>query len=479
MSSGMKRLHVINLLAAGLVTAILLASEFPTRAQLPPGPDLVLTKDDGGVTVTPGQTITYTLTYTSTGVISVSATGVVITETVPANTSLNQAGSNPAWVCVPNGNAGSTCTLEVGYVAPGQGGSRDFAVDVDPTLPAGTNVISNTAQIGDNGANGPDPNPGDNTAGSSTPVDAAPDLTLTKDGSLLPATVGQTTTYTMTVTNAGDQDATGVVVTDTVPAHTTFSQGSSSPGWSLPDRAPAGSVGTLAVGPLGAGITVTLDFAVDLDTTLPAGTSVITNTAQVGDDGANGSDPNPGNNAGSGSVPVKAGPDLTLTKSDGGLEVRTGETVTYTLTFANTGDQGATGVVITDTVPSNTTFNQGSSSPGWSLPDRAPAGSVGTLAVGPLGATITRTVDFAVDVNRVLPAGINAITNTAQIGDDGTKGPDPNPDGNSSSVSTSVAVAPAPTPVLTTAGFVLLLGLFVWIAAMGLRHRSASRAARK
>ena len=60
-------------------------------------------------------------------------------------------------------------------------------------------------------------------------------------------------------------------------------------------------------------------------------------------------------------TPVIAAPDLTLAKSDGGASVVPGGTISYTLTYANVGNQGATGVVITETVPANTTFDAGAS----------------------------------------------------------------------------------------------------------------------
>ena len=55
-----------------------------------------------------------------------------------------------------------------------------FAVTVDSPLPAGVTDIANSATVADDGANGPDPTPGDNTGGDTTPVVATPDLVLGK-----------------------------------------------------------------------------------------------------------------------------------------------------------------------------------------------------------------------------------------------------------------------------------------------------------
>jgi uncharacterized repeat protein (TIGR01451 family) len=124
-------------------------------------PDLQISKDDGGITVTPGNRITYTLTYTNSGGV---ATGVVITETVPANTSFNAA-SSLGWQQV---GATSQYTYPVGSVGPSQ--TITFVVAVNNPLPGGVSVITNTVQIGDNGANGADQDLSDNQDEETTPT---------------------------------------------------------------------------------------------------------------------------------------------------------------------------------------------------------------------------------------------------------------------------------------------------------------------
>ena len=75
-------------------------------------PDMQISKNDSGVSVVPGNTITYTLTFANVG--NQDATGVVITEMVPANTNFNNSASTSGWSCVPDNGAGNTCTLAVG-----------------------------------------------------------------------------------------------------------------------------------------------------------------------------------------------------------------------------------------------------------------------------------------------------------------------------------------------------------------------------
>ncbi len=163
-----------------------------------------------------------------------------------------------------------------------------------------------------------------------------------------------------------------------------------------------------------------------VDTPLPAGITQIANTASIGDDGSNGTDPIPANNSGSDTTPVMAQPDLTITKSDGGISTTPGGTVAYTLSYTNTGNQDATSVVITETVPLNSSFDT-SASGSWSCTPGGSAGSICTFSVGNLAAGINGSATFTVTVDTPLPAGVTQIANTAVIADDGGNGADPTP----------------------------------------------------
>jgi uncharacterized repeat protein (TIGR01451 family) len=405
--------------------------------------DLSITKSDGGASVAPGGTATYTLTYANVG--NRGATGVVLTETVPANSTFNSGASTAGWVCAPNGNAGSTCTLAVGALAAGGGNQNaTFAVTVTDPLPAGVSQISNTASVADDGGNGTDPTPGNNSGSDTTPVTGAADLSITKSDGGASVAPGGTATYTLTYANAGNRGATGVVLTETVPANSTFNSGASTAGWACSPDGNAGSTCTLAVGALAAGGgDSTATFAVTVTDPLPAGVSQISNTASIADDGVNGTDPTPGNNSGSDTTPVTGAVDLSITKSDGGASVAPGGTVSYTLTYANAGNRGATGVVLTETVPANSTFNSGASTAGWACAPDGNAGSTCTLAAGSLAAgSGDQTATFAVTVINPVPAGVTQISNTASIADDGANGTDPAPGNNSGSDTTPVTGAP-------------------------------------
>ena len=347
-------------------------------------PDLSLGMDDGAATATPGGTIIYTLAYANGS--GDPATGVVIIGTVPAHTSFDAAASSASWSCLPDNAPGSTCTVSVGALGAGASGSVSLAFDVVDPLPSGVIQVSASALIDDDHSGGADPTPANNSASDTTPVDAAPDLALAKDDGGISLTPGATVVYTLTYSNAGDQDAVGVVLSEVIPPGTVFSSTASAVGWScVPDGNP-GAACTYALGALAASGSGSVTFGVALAQTVPVGMAQIANTAQIADDGSNGSDPAPGDNSAVDTTPVIAAPDLALTKSDGAIAVGPGERITYTLGYANNGNQGAAGVVLTETVPAHTSFSASGSTAGWSCVPDATAGSLCTLALGTVAA---------------------------------------------------------------------------------------------
>ena len=413
----------------------------PTVTPVTAQPDLTLAKSDGGLSVTPGGTVAYSLSFANAG--NQGATGVALVETVPALTTFNAGASSPGWSCADGSPAGTPCTLAVGSLAGGgAAGSATFAVTVINPVPAGANEISNTATVGDDGANGADPTPGNNTAADTTPLDAQPDLTLTKSDGGATATPGGVVAYALSYTNAGNQGATGVALNETVPVHATFSAAGSTAGWSCADGSPAGTPCNLAVGALAGGGAGSATFAVTVISPVPAGANEISNTATVADDGANGADPTPADNTATDTTPLVAQPDLALTKSDGGITATPGSVIPYSLGYSNVGNQGATGVAIAEIVPPNSTFDAAGSTAGWSCADGSPAGTPCNFTVGALAGGGVGTAVFAVEVVAPLPLGVGVIVNQATVADDGANGADPNPGDNLATDSTPVTAAP-------------------------------------
>jgi uncharacterized repeat protein (TIGR01451 family) len=270
------------------------------------------------------------------------------------------------------------------------------------------------------------------------------DIEIDKDDGGVIAGFGDTVVYTLTVENTGNVDATGVVVSETVPANTLFNAAASDPGWVCADIVP-GSACTLNLGTLGAGASVEIAYAVSVGTgcILPPLVDTVTNSASVTEDGTHGPDANPLNNSDDETTPIDAAPDLVVSKTDGLDEAQPGDTLTYTITVSNVGDQAATGVVLTETVPQFTTFVPALSTAGWACVPDFNAGSVCTLPIGVPSCVIPGTVvTFTVTVDNPLPTGARAVTNEVSVADDGTNGPDQTPGDNTATDVTSLNTPP-------------------------------------
>src|SRR5258707_8388716 len=82
-------------------------------------------------------------------------------------------------------------------------------------------------------------------------------------------------------------------------------------------------------------------------------------------------------------------PTLNISKADGPDPVAAGSNITYTISYSNTGNQNATGVVISDTIPANTAFV--SATAGGTLAAGVVTWNIGGLAAGASG-TVTPVV---------------------------------------------------------------------------------------
>src|SRR5206468_594904 len=100
---------------------------------------------------------------------------------------------------------------------------------------------------------------------------------------------------------------------------------------------------------------------------------------------------------------VSSAPVLNIGKTDAPDPVNAGSDITYTISYSNTGNMNATGVVIGDTVPANTGFV--SATGGGTL-----AAGVVTWNIGALATGASRTVQLVVAVASPLANG-TAITN--------------------------------------------------------------------
>jgi uncharacterized repeat protein (TIGR01451 family) len=116
------------------------------------------------------------------------------------------------------------------------------------------------------------------------------DLAVVKEDGRDTALAGEVLTYTVAVANVGSLDVTGVVLGDTLPAHTAFVAASDG-------GSEGGDVVAWPAFDLAAGAVAVRTVSVRVDEPLPVDVVEIANTAAVTDDGAHGPDLNPANNA--------------------------------------------------------------------------------------------------------------------------------------------------------------------------------------
>ena len=375
--------------------------------------DLALTKSAAPGTVVFGQPVTYTLTTRNNG--PSQATRATITDPLPAGLTF---ASSPDGCTV----AAGTVTCPVGTLAVGA--SRTVAFTAN-TPAGGSGDVINTATVT---ATTPDPNTANNAATAALTSQAQADLSLTKTASAN-LVAGQQITYTLTTRNNGPSDATGVVISDTVPAGVGVVS-AAGPGITCTTAAGTVScpVGTLANGQ-SATVTITGTLAAGL-----SGSS--TNTATVTSAVA---DPTPGNNTASSTSTIGAQADVAVTLALAAGQsptVTAGTTVNYTLTVRNNGPSNAVGVVITGQVPPGLTPVVGSSGGACVVTDGTVTCDIDRLNGGPLAPGAVITIPLSAVVNASTPPG--PVPGTAIVG---SRTPDPVPGNNSSTATIQVTAA--------------------------------------
>ena len=365
--------------------------------------------------------VTYTIVVSNND-LGAGVSNVTLTDSLPASILFVDITPPAGVTCggVAVGGTGTlTCTGLSLAAAGNAGDSATFVVRVRTTAASrAAGTITNSATVTD----GVTPFTQDQT----TTVNPGSDVALTKSGSPSPVVAGGVVSYTYSLTNNGPDNASSMIITDSLPPNCLIT-GSLPAGCTSLGQAVTCNVATLANG------------ATTNVTPIPciagvAGGSTLTNTASVAV-GAASPDNLTANNTSSVSIPVDAGTDVSIVKTKSLASVFVGDSFNFVLTPQYSGDFPA-GATMTDVVPAQFTITSPASfsQNGWNCTvssqtvscTRSGSGSAGVnqaLGVVNIGVTATAAGSFSNTASIAAPAGVT----------------DPTPGNNSSTLSFTVA----------------------------------------
>ena len=260
----------------------------------------------------------------------------------------------------------------------------------------------------------------------------AADLTLDISDGAASVDPGGTVVYFFEYANTGDAVAADATLHTTVPAHTSYAPEPNETLWSCTDgnRPRSRNSCTLELGDVEAGASHTVEFAVTVDSELSSRVRYISNQGYISGD----EDGWHRNDFGAAVTPViRPFHNLRVDVSDGDAAVSPGDSIVYTLDYANDGDAEAPGTTISVKIPSHTTFDAQASSEGWTCEQTSCSLSVGAVSAGGGGtATIVAVLDGDVSPT------VRRIHASANITDDGSGASDSNRRNNSQYERTNV-----------------------------------------
>ncbi len=405
--------------------------------------DLQASKTATPSPVRAGTPLTYVITARNNG--PSTAQTVTATDTLPGNAAFIALGTvTGSGNCVvpAAGVVGGTVTCTWASIATSTQQTASFTVR--PLTSAGGGTVSNTVHVASATA---DFNGANDNASTTTPVTVAQlDVLVNKVDSVDPVALGQMTTYTVTVTNAGPSFATNVVLVDQFPTGAptaTFSyQGALT-------VAPAG-IGTCVEPALGVttgtltctfpglangqSAIVTYDMRAESIASGISGTSFNTATVTVAEP-----DSLPGNNASTNATTSRRTADLQVIKT-APAAATPGTTFSWSLQVTNNGPNDSVGAIVSDPLPAGVTFV--SASPGC-----VQSGGTVTCTLGTVvnGASATRTITVRVDSPY---GGAPTLVNQATVTT--TNEVDPVAPNNTSSASTTIGAGVTDLSIVKT-----------------------------
>ena len=326
-----------------------------------------------------GDTIIYTLTVKNNG--PSTATGVSITDNLP--TGVRYVSHNTV-----NGTFNSGAGIwSIGNLTKSSLATLTISATVNNGT-AGTTITNTTLSAS---ADYKDPNTANNTSSASITVGNSADIVVTNNVDNATPNVGDTVTFTITVTNNGPSLVKNLVIKNTLPNGLTY--GIVTPGngtWTSPNW---------TINALASGITETLTIKAIVGSN--TGGQHLTNTVS---NSQTQTDSNLTADDFDATVTVTSA-NLVTTKTVNNSTPNEGDAVRYTISVTNNGPNNATGVSLTDILPTGITYSNDDASGTYNV--GSGIWTIGNLANG---ATIKLNIDATVDAGKGGSSIVNVTT---------------------------------------------------------------------
>ncbi|WP_343395287.1 hypothetical protein [Candidatus Amarobacter glycogenicus] len=351
-------------------------------------PDVTVEKDNTGqATISAGGTMQFTITVTVSGTPGTVAKNVELHEVLPAGTS--------GWdVISVTPDDGSCATLlsnllcQFGNVTVPASGSTSYVIVIEgKAIADGVGACGNLTNAVTVSA-GNESNTGNNSASDSVVVNC-PNIVVTKEAKASPINAGDEARFIIKVKNTGAGTATGVEVKDSLPNQTGLT-------WNE-NHADCSITGTMLNCSGGDFASMAPNDEISIEvyaTTTPAHCTVLTNYALA----------SAGNDQFVGTADFRESPlatitvqcpDISVLKTADNSPISAGDTASFTITVSNSNETGtgtASGVHLSDTLPSGVAWSINPSVAACSITNGVLSCDWATLAKG---ASVSVTVTGA------------------------------------------------------------------------------------
>ncbi|WP_447912069.1 isopeptide-forming domain-containing fimbrial protein [Microbacterium phyllosphaerae] len=346
-----------------------------------------IVKDDGKTVVRPGEDTTYTIEVTNNAT-SADAEDVSISDALPAELEFVAASAGGVYDADAH-----TVTWDLGTVGAGETVAVTVTATVKSDVAPDTDIV-NVATV-----HGPCEENCDSTDVDVTP----PRVSIEKDDHKTVVGLGEELTYDLSVRNhSAKTDATSVVVTDELPAQLAFVSASDGGVYDADTHTVTWNLGTLA-----AGDTAIVQVTAIVKDDTPAGDTIVNRATVTTDEGCLvAEDCETGD--------TDHTPDVSIVKDDHKTVVAPGEQLDYDLTVTNRAEWAATGVVVADELPANTTFVSASDGGTYDSATRTVTWNLGDLAGG-----AEKVVRVSVTVSQDVADGDTVINHASVTTDQG------------------------------------------------------------